>query len=106
MRCTAQQLMGSLIALVIASCGEDTPAEEDARPATFGDKCTLGGLDLCQDPFACLELPSFSTEATPPICTLACQQTEDCPAWPETGGSCSGQAQSQCVRQICRDACR
>ncbi|HKU41371.1 MAG TPA: hypothetical protein VJR89_24575 [Polyangiales bacterium] len=105
MRGTAQQLLGSLIAVVAVSCGDEPAEEEAGRPATFGNSCMLGGLDPCQDPFVCLELPSFSTDPnTGPICTVACQQNEDCPSWQETSGSCTGkQQQSQCVRLICRD---
>ncbi len=62
----------------------------------------LGGLDPCQDPFVCLELPDFSVQGmAKTICTVACQKPEDCPAWEDPSGACK----SQCVRQICRDAC-
>lgn len=94
--------------IVAYSCGDERVVDEAGRPATFGDRCTLGGLDGCKDPFVCLELPDFSaqTEATQ-ICTVACQSNEDCPSWQETkSGACDGEVQSQCVRQICRDTCR
>jgi len=103
---TSVGFVSSLIAAVAAGCGDDPPLDEGGRPATFGEECMLGGLDICQAPFVCLELPNFSpTAPTETICTLACQQSDDCPAWDESEGPCKGRVQSQCVRQICRDAC-
>lgn len=103
MGCTAQRFVGSLIMLVAISCGGDDPPEEAVgRPATFGDDCTLGGLDKCQDPFACIEIPGFTVQApVESICTVACQKAEDCPSWESPTGVCK----SQCQRLICRDVC-
>lgn len=102
MRSAAQRFVSSLLVVAAASCGDDPPAATGGRPATFGDTCMLGGLDACQDPFVCLELPDFSMQGMPKtICTVACQQAEDCPAWEGSSEACK----SQCVRQICHDAC-
>ena len=104
MRCRARQFLGSLIVLVAVSCGgDDSPEESVGRPATFGDVCTLGGLDKCQDPFACIEIPGFTVTAdVETLCTVACQKPEDCPSWETATGICK----SQCVRLTCRDVCR
>jgi hypothetical protein len=104
MWCTPPRILGSLIVVVVVatSCGDDNAAD-DARPATFGDDCTLGGLDACKDPFACIELPDFSAQSSSKaICTVACQANENCPSWEEPMRTC----QSQCMRLICRDVCR
>lgn len=100
------RLAGLLIALAAAiSCGEDELRDEPGRPTTFGDQCMLGA-DFCKDPFVCLNVPDFSEQATGgAFCTTTCQQNEDCPAWQESTGPCSGAQQSQCVRLICRDPC-
>lgn len=110
MRCTSQQLLGSLLCVVAVSCGGDEPPEEHGRPATFGDSCMLGGLDPCHEPFVCLAQPDFSLQQTAgPICSMACQQNSDCPSWQGAAGAgapCGGTVQSQCVRLVCRDVCR
>jgi hypothetical protein len=105
MGCTAQRFVSALIVVVATSCGgDDAPAETGGRPVTFGDACMFDGLDPCDDPFVCLELPDFSTQAAAKsICSVACQKPEDCPAWEAVSG---GVCKSQCVRQICRDVCR
>lgn len=86
-------------ATLIASCTDAGDGTDTNKPATFFDSCVAGG-DSCAEPFECLHNP----ELTGAVCTLACEESDDCPAWRATG-HCAGPFQSQCRSGLCQYGC-
>jgi hypothetical protein len=84
---------------MLASCsGEDSQGDVN-KPATFFHDCAPGA-DSCKAPFACLSNP----ELTGPVCTLACERDDQCPAWEATGHR-AGFFQSKCRSGVCQYGC-